>query len=331
MKRRKKGPDIKLPVIGLFLLLFLLISFIFIKLKNSWDGKSRFTITVQNFSGDKPENFKLAIISVEPKSLLGSYILIDHSFMLEIPYGYKTYPVYSVYKLGELDKSRGGGKLLKKSIETTFGLKTDRYLALKSKLTPNLPESKEQFGEFRKNYFSLLTGLKFLRLMITSIESDLNLIEKFRFYLAVRNLYASRLNFIDLSKSNAYETIKLADNTKVKNVDPYSFDNLISTDFQDISVRQEGYTIEVQNATGQDKIAGQFSRILENLGANIIFTSTAAEEASNNCQLIFIKKQIKNSIITGILKRNYGCVEASAKGINIQSDIKLILGHDFLK
>lgn len=335
MRRKRPG---KLPHflrVTVILLLFLLILFFTVKIlfDGSWDGISRFTVVLQNIDGKNlPSDFSIAIFSVEPSEKTGNYLYITSDFMLDIPYGYKSYPVYSIYKLGELDRQRGGGKLITKSIESSLGIKTDRYILLNSKNTPKIPINREQFIQFKKNNFNYFFAMPFFRLMLTNnVLTDMTFMEKIRFFRAVKNLIPTDINFTDLSKSTAGILTELPDKSKVMIIDQSNFDHLFSSNFQDIKVRQEEFTIEVQNATGKEKIASQFSRILETLGAHVILKTTSDQISKASCKLIFFTVESKKSNIGHILKRDYQCQEIKSDLRQSQSDLKVIIGEGFLK
>src|SRR3989338_2174349 len=178
--RRKQTSRKKLQRGGtIFLFVFLLFFFwLFADLGKSWNGKDRLTVVLQNVSGEnKTEEYRLAVISIEPSQEKGNYLYLKPNFLLDIPYGYKTYPVYSIYKLGRLDKTRGGEKLIKSSIETTLRIKTDRYLLFTDKNGPELPDRKESFNKFKHDNLTIFSGFPFLAGLYSGrVSTDMTLI-----------------------------------------------------------------------------------------------------------------------------------------------------------
>ena len=127
--------------------LFLLTGLVILQILGNriWDGKSRFTILMQNISeSTKADQKNLIIFSIEPAKSRAIFLLIPANTMLDLPYGYDTYPAFSIYQLGELDQNRGGGLLLSKSIETTFGVVVDGYLLSNNENYLNLPLSSDE-------------------------------------------------------------------------------------------------------------------------------------------------------------------------------------------
>ena len=125
MRRRKFRSPKKVFPLWLILIFVPIISiFLVFQVFRRWDGKSRFTIVIQNIDKDnKSEDYSLSIITLEPETKKSAFIHISPDFIIDIPYGYKLYPVYSVYKLGALDRDRGGGQLLKKAWKPRLVLK----------------------------------------------------------------------------------------------------------------------------------------------------------------------------------------------------------------
>ena len=90
--------------------LFFAVVFIVIRLvvSSRWDGNRRFSVVID---GDP-----LVIFSIEPSTKQAFFVSVPTDTILNVPYGYSTYPAGAVYQLGRLDSQRGGLKLLAKSI-----------------------------------------------------------------------------------------------------------------------------------------------------------------------------------------------------------------------
>ena len=128
-----------------------------------------------------------------------------------------------------------------------------------------------------------------------------------------------------------YNIDALLKNNLVKIVDLDIFDYLIDSDFHDMRVRSEKFTIEVQNATNQAKIASQFSRILNNIGAHVVYLTTAKDRFTGSCRIVFYNMKSSDSVIASILKRDYHCEGENGNNIQSQSDMKVVIGEAFLK
>lgn len=326
-KRRKLSSDrvnyFRLILIFILALIILVIGIPIVI--HAWDGQSRFTFVLENI--DKGD---IALFSIEPQENRGKYIYIKNNLMMDIPYGFKTYQASSIYKLGQLDNKIGGGKLLKASIETTFGIKTDRYL--RSSSFKSLPDSEQSYEEFKKANLNFYSGMKFLTTIIKLDETDINILEKIKIYLALKNLKLSEMKILNLENSQTVSQYFLLDKTEVLKFDPEIFDHLYGDDFQNINVRREEFTIEVQNATGVEKMAKGFARVLNSLGSYVILRSTAESESKNGCIIFFKHPKINNSEIVKILKKDYHCkVNKNNDNLTLRSDLLVIIGREFLQ
>ena len=308
------------------ILLFVIVFSIKTILAGIWDGKSRFTIVVNSSP--------LVLFSIEPNTNQATLLIIPPNTILDVPYSYNTYPAYSVFALGDLDAQKGGGKLLSKSIENTFGVMVDGFIAARRNDTKfTLSSQSDELFKLKKDYFAIHgfpnLFLKFLKLD-KKIVRNISLIDAMRVWLSLRNLRNDRIAIIFLDRDNTLTDEKLPDGSMVKILNKELFDQTVALNFQDRQVRLQNLSIEVVNATGKEKIAGQFSRVLQNLGANVVVKSTAPTNENFNCQVYVTSKGLLSSIITKRLEKYFQCsiLKTVEKGV---SDIKVVLGKEFIK
>lgn len=274
----------------------------------------------------------MLLFSVSPETKQAFVVTIPGNVMFTVPYGYKAYPASAVYKLGNLDQKRGGGLVLSKAAENTFGVAIEGFIGNKNEKPFAFPENPEKLLGFKKSYFSLpgiLPAIIKFQSVSADLETNLYTSDIFKLWNAIRNLRSDEIRILNIKETQVSREEKLPDGTVVFNIDQDLLDQLFSTDFQDKMVRAENITLEVVNATGQEKLASQFSRILRNLGANVVVKSTAPQ-AEGNCKVNVTKREILSSIIVERLKNLYGCQVTQSLEIGI-SDIKIILGEDFIK
>lgn len=269
----------------------------------------------------------LAIFSIEPLSRQATYISISENTQLSVPFGYKSYKAGSIYKLGKLDKLRGGGTLLSKSIENTFGLSVHGYLI--GSMKPDLNETNKinEIGEIKSTYFL------FTSVILRPLETDISLFDRIKIWLAVRKIRNDQIKIIDLDKSGILEDQKLPDGISVSIVDTDLFDSLTEGLFIDSLIRRENISLGIINATSEEKIARDFSRILNHLGATVILKSTSKEDQKDKCKLFIYNPNHKSSRIVTWMIKYYQCKidENNIKPDNFQADVKIVLGKDFLK
>ncbi len=313
-----------LTIIGLIFTLVIVFSFTAI-FAGIWDGKSRFTFVVNSDP--------LLLFSVEPNTSAAVLLIIPSNTILDVPYSYNTYPASSVFALGNLDLQKGGGKLLSKSIENTFGVMVDGFVAWKEDPKPAAPVTSEELFKLKKNYFSI-SGFPAIFLKILNLDNKLvkniSFIDLMRLWTAVRSIRNDRITIQDLAKNSVLSSEKLPDGSLAGILNKEMFDQSIALNFQDRQVRMRKLTIEVVNATDKEKIAGQFSRVMQNLGANVVVKSTAPSGENFNCRVYVDAKLSSSDIIIKKLQKYFKCsaLKKDDKGI---ADIKVVLGKEFLK
>lgn len=324
-KRKLSAAVIRRMILVTVILLVAAVTFYLIAADSKWDGKRRYTVILD---GDP-----LVLFSSQPGNFDATILLIPGDTMLEVPFGYNQYNAQSVFKLGNLDRKRGGGMLLSKSIENTFGILTDGFIAQKSNDKYTLLQNASQLGQIKKTYFSIWTILtRFYKIpfFFQNIQTNISFSDLIKLWMAVRGLRLDQISLMDLSESPVLKSDILPDQTSVNLVDEELFDQLFISKFHDQNIRLQNAAIEVVNATAQDGIASKFSRILQHLGGNVVAkTSTTVSDTKFNCIIEIGKKEYASSMIVKRLVDYYKCSIKQAENTGV-ADIKVILGEDFL-
>lgn len=326
--RKKRRPNFffvfrLLLALSIFLLVALFIFKIFVGGK--WDGKRRFNVVV--------DADPLLVFSIEPVTHQATVLVMPVNTVLEVPYGYSSYPAGAVYELGKLDVKKGGGKLLEKSIENTFGIYAEGFFARKDKNKFTMFSKKEQLLDFKRTYFSLgslMSSAFQIPKMLNTVVTDLSPADIFRLFNAVRDIRSDQITFVNLGKSIIAREEKLPDQTTVTKIDPDLFDRMFSSSFQDQAVRLQNVSVEVVNAADRENVAAQFSRVLENLGASVVSKSNSSHPQKESCVINLKSDSLKSSVLVERLKKFYNCQlrEGVEAGV---SDIKISLGEEFIK
>ncbi|MBI3379237.1 LytR C-terminal domain-containing protein [Candidatus Gottesmanbacteria bacterium] len=326
--RKKRGAEFfRICRLILVAATFFLVLILVVKLTTGgkWDGMRRFTVII--------DGNPLFLFSLEPSTHQAILVTIPVNTILDVPYGYNTYPAGAVYELGNLDPKRGGGKLLSKSIENTFGIVVGGFFARGDSDKYLLPTELDKVLDLKRKYFSfrrLLPSIFSIQSGIKNVKTDLNLADIVRFWNAVRYLRSDNIKIVDLVNSHALIKEKLPDGSIVYKTDPDLLDQFFSPSFQDQVVRLQNVSVEVINATDREKVASQFSRILHNLGANVVSKSTAVQKENGNCRVVTFRHELSSSIIVDRLKKFYKCSVEESNETDV-SDIKVILGQEYLQ
>jgi hypothetical protein len=321
----KKGRFILALFATLFLLGFFLLNTIRFLSETKWDGKRRFTIIVNTTP--------FLIFSIEPKTQRAIVFLIPENTFAEVPYGYGDYPLSSVFRLGELDKKKGGGFLLSRAVEDTFGILVDGFISYQPDVNSNLLlNNLSEIREYKKKHFSLKSIPSILIRFFGQkhFMSNISLIDTMKLWYSIYNIRMDKITYINLKEEERYlNEEKLPDGSNFYKVDSDIFDFLLSSHFEDYDIRVENISVEVINASNKDKVATNMARILKNLGVNVLAKSTASDTLKDSCFVKLKDSKLRNSKIIDRLKRHYQCQIREDKILQ-DIDIEIIFGEDFI-
>lgn len=309
----------------IFIIAGTLLLFAWIKLQSGtfWDGQRRFTIVVAS----NP----VLVLSLEPQTGKAVIFTIPPNTQLETPFEYGAYPAQSVYHLGELDPKRGGGKLLSKAVENTFGIWTDGFLAFRDNMT--LPaDFTAQIPQIKKQYFSLFgifSNLSKYFFWKGKMVSNLSFLDQINLWLALRNTRPDNIIVLDFEERGVLKDNIFPDGSTVKTIDTELASLVLADYFEDRQIRMENISLEIENASGIDRLATQFAQILTNLGGSVMVKSTADTQGNFSCNLHLSDKILKDSMIVKRLVTYYHCQiknEMEEKG-TVQ--LRMVLGKEF--
>lgn len=311
-----------------FLLLLGIIVFFFLTLlifgSSSWDGGRRLSFVINTDP--------TVVFTLEPHTKRAVVIVFPSNTLLEVPFGYKTYPAASIYRLGELDDKRNGGILFTKTIENTIGLYVDGYFSFSDIPIPIDIINDQRVKEMKESYFNFIGAIRHIHDLIgyiTKWQTNFSFLDQYKIWLALRKIRSDRIEVIDLDAISVLSDDILADGTKVKKIDIDKFDVIIADKFEDKLIRSENITIEVNNASGKDRLASQFARILTLRGSNVIMKSTDEDIQRQRCTLVVSQDKFLKSIIVAFLKDAYVCTINNNRQSQLTSDMKIILGEEF--
>lgn len=324
-KRGRKSPGDILRFI--FFILAIIFLFIIIKIlffTSSWDGNKRISLVTNTDP--------VVVFSIEPKSKRSVLITFPAQTLLEVPYGYKSYPAASIFRLGELDKKRSGNTLLSKTVENTLGLYVDGSFSLDDIPVPMEKIDSTSLQQFKTAYFSWVGALLHIKTILdvsSKWHTNFSFLDLYKIWASIKNIRSDKIEILDLDDRLVLSDDTLPDGTITKKIDIDGFDVLISDKFEDQSIRSENVTAEVNNASGKDRLASQFARLLRMRGINVIQRSTGETIRKDGCTIEVTQKGILNSDTVSFLKEAYACKAHFITALQPTSDIKIMLGEEF--
>lgn len=257
----------------------------------------------------KADRFNIVIAGPETKFL--SLDLVQKSavvlsvpsdlYIPEVAFGYGGYRISSVYPAGELD--RRGGETIDLTLRDFIGVPMDGYIFL--------PFSTGSFQD-------MILSKDFL-----TAKSNLSLLERLQLVNTVFNLRQDKIRNIDLSKLTA--PLVLADGSQAKSIEKAELDNYLSRDFFENSLRNENFRVEVINTTKIAGLGAKVSRLLSNIGMDVINVSDSGR-ALEKCQVEADPKVVNSKTVQRVVQI-YGCSTVKSD-LNNRADVSVLVGSE---
>ena len=302
IRKRSKLAFLVLLLLGFLLILSLTVQFtknLFSpwqtnSFKNyAWSGQFNINLVIRTLG--------VSLLSYNPKQGKVTLINIPDETYLEVPRGFGRWQLRAIYGLG-------GGKMLKETLSSFFGLPVDGFLDSSAAL-------EDLIGQ---NPFS---GLKSL----ASLKTDLTLWELINLRFKLLSVRFDKVVKINLNSQNILEREILPDGTEVFAADPIRLDSILA-DLADPIIVSEHKTIAVLNATDHPQLAQLWARLISNLGGNVIITGNA------KVRLPKTKLVGEDSLTLKRLRQIFGVDDKiSVLGEEVESslaEIILLLGED---
>lgn len=259
----KRKTKLALIVLGLIVILLILSQLIQL-------GKNLFSPwklgTQRNYSWNKEFNLNLvmktnsiSLVSYNPKEEKLLIIAVPNETYLKLPQGFGQWQLRAVYDLG-------GAKLLKETMADFFGIPVDGLLDITGSYSQK--EASELINLLKESPFSGL-GL------LSNLKTDLTLWELISLKLSLSSVRFDKIKEIKLAELSTLERVKLLDGSEVFTTDPVKLDGILQ-DLVDSTIVEENKSIAIFNATSHPQLAQKASRLITNLGGNVIIVSNAS-------------------------------------------------------
>lgn len=222
----------------------------------AWNGQTTINIILK--SND------ISVLSLDPDDKDLTIISLPSDAYIQLPKGYGSWPISSIFSLGQEEKVGQGAILLKESISTLLGLPIDRIIEITG--SDSKMDSHQLVDKLHKNWFQILSLSK-------AVKTDMTVFETWNFVSTVNQIRADKTSFLSLADSNITQSQLLPDSTRVLGIDTIRLDLFIRDKLTDPKIVKEGLSIAFFNGTIHPGLAVDASRIATNLGANVITTA----------------------------------------------------------
>ncbi len=287
----------------------------------NWDSKSAVNLLFVSLNSEAET--KQSVVNFNPKQNKITILDISPQTYLDLPKGYGSWKIGSVYKLGQEETPPSGSKLLEQSVSKLISLPIDGIVVFNG----STPSSSEEFvTRLRKNRLNILSSL-------SKLNTDLTTLQIIKLFWQLSEVRADKIISLDFLQSNVTESKLLADSSRVLGVNTVKLDLFIRKNLADSNILEEGKSIAVFNGTSHPGLTAQVSRVITNLGGNVIIASNA-ENMLATSQVSFSESSLTALRLAQIYAPNClpaGCLTNDPKLKVSRAQINIILGEDYYK
>ena len=172
-------------------------------------------------------------------------------------------------------------------------------------------------------------GSLYFCLLARKCETNLTWRDLLRVFSNLGKLKFNQTNLVNIEETVLFKEEKLVDGSEVSRLETLQIDDFSQRYFTDKSFLTNGLKISVFNATNYPGLSKSVSRLIRNIGGEIV-SSKDANQASEDSVLYYADQEQKKDYsfkkICEIFK-----IEKVLFDSQIEGDMKVVLGRDFLK
>lgn len=258
----------------------------------------------------------LLVVHLDPFNHSAIIVSLPADVVIDAAAGYGSYPVKSLWKLGELDNKPD---LLSLSLGDALAIEAPAYLALNSEIIPVI-----QPVDFIKNTFS---GSQLFSLITSRFQSSLNPLQIWSFTMLLKDIEPAKISHIDLASSIAITPQLLPDGSSQARLDPFLVDRELGDAFEDRNIRSLALRFRVDNPSQTLGVGAQLARKLSRLGIIVVAVGNSGV-LQTKC-VMEVHKKLSDSAIIKNLARRFDCTVSPLLDDNVV-DARLILGENNL-
>ncbi len=279
----------------------------------TWNGKSSINIAVKSST--------VSVLNYDPSSQKIVILKIPNDTYFTLPKNFGSWPVGSIYELGQEENPSVGSELLKESLSKLLGLPIDGFITFRGDSAP----LDQVIESWHGNPFRMVSSLG-------SIETDLTPLEALSLMHSLSGVRPDQITWLDISQSDITDSQLLPDTTRVLGVNSVALDLFIRHTMADTSITDEGIPVAVFNATSEPGLAQDATREITNMGGNVIFTGNTDTNLSQSIVTTTDSNDLTYERLAQIfapqcLKNK--CKSSDDKVTNSRAQINVVLGEDY--
>lgn len=252
----------------------------------------------------------MSIISFSPQNQTITIVDIPANVYLEVPKGFGSWEVRAVLGLG-------GEQLLKQTLVNFLGLPIDGFLRFTNKSSEL--EAMSILEQFKKDPFVPIN-------LLANLKTDLSPVELIRLKLGLSSVRFDKIKQISLEKMVVFQKESLADGTQVLSPDAVKLDSALAQ-LSDPIIQGEHKTIAVFNSTSHVGLAQKGSRLITNIGGNVIITSNGQNEFKTS--KVIGEKSKTRQRLKQIFGKDDKIDSKQEEQVSSRAQISVFLGEDY--
>ncbi|MBI3486355.1 LCP family protein [Candidatus Daviesbacteria bacterium] len=280
-----------------------------------WDGSFAISIAFKGSS--------IWVLNYDPEEKKAIVLKIPEETYMDLPRGYGSWRVGSIYQLGQEEIKSIGSELLKESLAKLLGLPIDGFITLDQASNQDLDKI---ILSLRSNPLALIN-------FIRNIRTDLTPLETVSLLRELAKVRSDKLVALNLEESNITKSKLLPDSSRVLGVDTVNLDLFIRDKMSDQKISQENLEVAIFNATTHPGLALDVARVVTNLGSNAIIVSNSEDILQKS---IVTSENNRNSLTFKRLSQIFApdcfkkpCQASDPKIKNSRAQINIVLGEDY--
>jgi len=255
----------------------------------------------------------ITVVYIDRTTNRTSLISMPPSTYIDACSSYGTYPVSSLWRLGEIEKK--GGSILASSIGNALGIPIKFYIGPRT--FPDTPQDPQQH---LSQMFSFLTIPEFL---VGNVKTNMSLATYVEALRSVRNALP-KTTILDLSRTYALSKRDIDDGSVVSAVNPDGADLVFRQTHELTALRDENIRVMIVNTTGVVGLGQKIARILSHVGMTIVGTESE-DRKFDECE-VTASPSVVSSLTVKTIVSYFSCGIRTSSDTG-RADVVLRLGN----
>lgn len=290
---------------------------ILVEKRYTWDEKTSINIAVKTNS--------VMVLNYDPQTKQVVILKIPDDVYFDLPKGYGTWRVGSIFDLGQENSPPVGAELLKQSLSKLLGLPIDGFITMDDSQLSSQPLD-QTINSWHNNPLTILSAMK-------KIKTDLTPLEAFKLLTSLSGVRPDQITMLDIANTDITNSKLLPDGSRALGIDQVSLDTFIRQYMADSTISQENVPVAIFNATDHPGLAQDASREVTNLGGNVIFVSNSDQHLSKTEVVVNDKSETADRMVEIFAPwcAKQKCTTRDQKILIWHASIDIIIGEDFYK